>query len=203
MRKKGTGFCRRRARAVRRQTFFFNLISKRLLGIPSRISLPPHSPLDFHQRSQDLLVILPPSHDLQAHRSVCVHLWVVQLVAELVFGVLGLVADVLGVFLGVHGRDREDHAGVVEEVPVRGVAPVLGLAVGRGGSEGRRAEDHVYFLAVSVCVGGGGPGLRVGGAVGFSFGGALGAGQYLPAGKSRSTDRSGDKSRVLTSHSSC
>jgi hypothetical protein len=136
--------------------------------------LPPHSPLNLHQRRQNLLIILPPPHNLQSHRSVRVHLGVIQLVAKLILCVLGLVADVLGVLLGVYGRDREYHSRVIEQVPVGRVAPVFGCAVGRGGSEGWWAEDHVYFLPVSVCVCGGGPGLGVGGAVGFSFGGALG-----------------------------
>jgi hypothetical protein len=135
--------------------------------------LPTHCLLNFYESSQDLLVVLPPTHNLQTYRSVGVHLRVIELVAELVLGILGLVVDVLGVLLRVHGRNREYNTGVIEQVPVRRVAPVLRLTMRRGGSEGRRAEDNVHFLAVSVCVCGGGPGLGVGGAVGFSLGGAL------------------------------
>ena len=93
--------------------------------------------------------------------------------AELVLGVLRLVANIFGVFARVYCRHREDGARVVEQIPVRRVAPVFRLAVGRGGSEGGRAEDYVYFAPVGV-VRGRAPGLRVCCAVGFSVGCALG-----------------------------
>lgn len=79
--------------------------------------------------------MIPPSNDLQTDRRILVPLGTIHLMAEFVLRVLWRVAFVLCVLGGIDRGHGEDNARVVEEVPLRRVAPVPGLVVRCGGTK--------------------------------------------------------------------
>lgn len=109
----------------------------------------------------------PPTHNLQTNRRIHILFRLVHLIAELILRILRCVARVFDIFGLVDGRDGEDGCWVVEQVPLRCVAPVAGLVVRCCSAEGGWAEDHVDFVRGGGAAGV--PGLGVGGAVGVSL----------------------------------
>lgn len=77
-------------------------------------SLPPHSALNLRQSSNDLLIVMPPSNDLQADRRILISLRRVHVIDELIFCILRFIVQVLLILPRVDRCDGEYDAGVVE-----------------------------------------------------------------------------------------
>ena len=76
-------------------------------------SLPTHSSLDFDQCSENLLIFLATSNNLQTHGSICKSLWRVKAVDPCVLRILWRIIDVRDVKIGVYSGHWEDNPRVV------------------------------------------------------------------------------------------
>ena len=118
-----------------------------------------HCSFDLLQGRKHLLVKVPTSNDLQTHGSILVHLWRIQFIAETILLVLGHITCILWIFLWINGRDWKDSARVVQQIPLRGVAPISGLVMRRCGTKRGRTENDIDLLTV-IC-GSVGPGFGI------------------------------------------
>jgi hypothetical protein len=94
-----------------------------------------HGTLNFHQCGENLFIILSPANNLQTDWCIDVLLWAVHLIHESILVVFGYIARILDVLLLVDGGDGEDNGRVVQEVPLRSVAPVPRLLERSSSSE--------------------------------------------------------------------
>lgn len=77
-------------------------------------SLPPHSALNLRQSSNDLLIVMPPSNDLQADRRILISFRRVHIIDELIFCILRFIVQILLILLRVDRCDGEYDARVVK-----------------------------------------------------------------------------------------
>lgn len=78
------------------------------------ILLPSHGMLYLLQGRHDLLIVIAPADDLQAHRCILVFVRMIHIVDEFILIVYGRVGGVWLVLLWVDGGDREDHSRIIK-----------------------------------------------------------------------------------------
>ena len=81
-------------------------------------SYPTHGSFDFDQRSENLLIFLATSNNLQAHRSICERLWRIKAVNPRVLRILWCIVDICDIEIGVYSGHWKHNTRVVKEIPM-------------------------------------------------------------------------------------